>query len=242
MHDIILVGNKFYIKNYSNLLVILKAFGFNLYELATTYHTAFKLVNEIGAFTISGPMGDIINVYPKDNLYKTYQIWCDYTISIYSINDLSLFDKNDVEELLNRTWALIWVKTEDAKRWLIHAGFTQRLSIPELKPLQPAWPQAAPEASQEADPQRIERKRKAVTQAKAAEACEVSVTTIQNWERGIRTPEGYPGRGDQAAFYAFSFEYKSKKKLGSNAREKNRAVLMDPAEIDRRYTKDGIDD
>lgn len=47
------------------------------------------------------------------------------------------------------------------------------------------------------------KQRQAVTQRDAAKLCGVTAKTVQRWEKGESTPEGYPGRGDAVALGAW---------------------------------------
>ena len=54
-----------------------------------------------------------------------------------------------------------------------------------------------------AQPSKEARKRQPVTLREAAQLCSVTAKTVQRWEKGAGTPEGYPGRGDAVALGAW---------------------------------------
>lgn len=53
---------------------------------------------------------------------------------------------------------------------------------------------------------------------------DVSTRTIQNWDDGINTPHGYPGRGNLVELKKFAFQYQSQKDTKKAASAMNRAV------------------
>ena len=57
------------------------------------------------------------------------------------------------------------------------------------------------------------KQRQAVTQSEAAKLCGVTLKTIQRWEKGAGTPEGYPGRGDAVALGAWAARRREAAKL-----------------------------
>lgn len=80
-------------------------------------------------------------------------------------------------------------------------------------------------------------KRKAgITQNDAATLCGVSLRTLQNWDKGIRRPDRYPGRGDAAAFSIFASEYQNKKRFSRAVRAVDRAASLTDAKIDLERT------
>ncbi|MDD3886863.1 MAG: hypothetical protein PHI35_08320 [Victivallaceae bacterium] len=48
------------------------------------------------------------------------------------------------------------------------------------------------------------KKRQPVTQSEAAALCGVTLKTVQRWDMGNGTPEGYPGRGDAVTLRAWA--------------------------------------
>jgi len=74
--------------------------------------------------------------------------------------------------------------------------------------------------------------RGAITQDIAAKLCGVSTRTIQNWEKGKKTPEGYPGRTFKDSFLIWLQGYEGHKGLLAEARSIKRACSVDPAKLD----------
>ena len=48
------------------------------------------------------------------------------------------------------------------------------------------------------------KQRQPVTQSEAAQLCNVTLKTVQRWDRGEGTPEGYTGRGDAVTLRAWA--------------------------------------
>jgi DNA-binding transcriptional regulator YiaG len=71
-----------------------------------------------------------------------------------------------------------------------------------------------------------------VSQTIAAKLCHVSCRTIQNWEKNIRKPQGYPGRAHKDALLIWAQGYSDHNGYLAEAREMNRATAMDPAKLD----------
>jgi DNA-binding transcriptional regulator YiaG len=239
--------SRFYIKDYSPLLSVLKAFGFDIYDVTTTYHTAFCLMQDIGAATISG-VGEnvVINAYPQEGLADTYNKWCVAARDIQKVANRhqSLFSRRDYAELLGVTWGLVWIETEKARLWLHSAGYAQRLSLPGLEPLRQADSLPAGEtvrAAPEADPAKgeashsgksVRKPRMEVSQQSAAIICKVNPRTVQRWESGRGTPTGYPGRYSFSTLKAWSESEQGRRALNAKARQINKAVPMDPHDIE----------
>lgn len=71
-----------------------------------------------------------------------------------------------------------------------------------------------------------------ISQEDAAKLCGVGLRTLQNWDKGIRRPDRYPGRGDAAAFSMFASEYQNAKRFSKAARAVDRAGSLTNAKID----------
>jgi len=57
------------------------------------------------------------------------------------------------------------------------------------------------------------KQRQAVTQSEAAKLCGVTLKTIQRWEKGAGTPEGYPGRQEAVTLRAWAARREEAAKL-----------------------------
>jgi hypothetical protein len=57
------------------------------------------------------------------------------------------------------------------------------------------------------------RARQDVTQSEAAALCGVTLKTVQRWDRGNGTPEGYPGRGNAVTLRAWAARREEEKKI-----------------------------
>lgn len=66
--------------------------------------------------------------------------------------------------------------------------------------------------------------RGAVSARNAASLFGVSQREIQNWDAGVRTPHGYPGRGNILALKKFAMEYDAQKSIEKAALGVNRPV------------------
>ena len=80
------------------------------------------------------------------------------------------------------------------------------------------------------------KRRQKVTQKEAAASCNVSERTIQLWDAGTRTPDGYPGRSDVFAFKVWAEKYKQRTDLEERALNMNRATSVDPKIIEERHS------
>ena len=86
---------------------------------------------------------------------------------------------------------------------------------------------------------KLKKRRDEVTQTRAAQQLKVSERTIRNWDNGIGTPDGYPGRAKVAPFFIFANGYESSKRLTNEARQQNRAVSAgDMSEYGEAYEDD----
>lgn len=65
----------------------------------------------------------------------------------------------------------------------------------------------------DASPKPKTKQRQAVTQSEAAKLCGVTLKTIQRWEKGAGTPEGYPGRQDAVTLRAWAARREEAAKL-----------------------------
>ena len=71
-----------------------------------------------------------------------------------------------------------------------------------------------------------------ISQKEAAGLCGVSSRLIQKWEKGENTPDKFPGRSNALAFSAWATSYQSQKKLRAAAVSMNRAIPVDPADLE----------
>lgn len=76
------------------------------------------------------------------------------------------------------------------------------------------------------------KQRLPILQKDAALLCEVSPSTIRNWDKGIHQPLGYPGRYDISTFILWAKTYKSTKIFVREAKAVGRAIPIDPATIE----------
>jgi hypothetical protein len=224
MRDIIKVSpTHFFLKDYSPLLSMLKAFNFDLYDLISTYHTAYSMIKNIGATTSSGS-GDkiILNIYPQNRIDDTYRKWYDAVLAIQNVShNPLLFDKDDAIGFIEITWGLLWVKTKKAKQWLISAGYTQHLSLPELYPLTESADTDKSFAAVQKNATK-KYKRGVISASAAATILGVSERQVRRWDDGENMPEGYPGRGNEIYFRIFAGKWTQQKLLTAQAREMNR--------------------
>jgi hypothetical protein len=94
------------------------------------------------------------------------------------------------------------------------SGLNGKLPGPPYKPVADA---------NEAPPQRQQLPQPEVTQEEAARRAGVDQRTIRNWENGLGTPKGYPGRQSRTNFLIFLEGWKLEKSLKREARAKIRA-------------------
>jgi hypothetical protein len=75
-----------------------------------------------------------------------------------------------------------------------------------------------------------------ISQIRAAEICNVSERTIQNWENpSIGKPEGYPGRDNEEALLRFSIMYQNIRKdnLAARSTRKKKTVNVKKSFLDK---------
>jgi hypothetical protein len=95
-------------------------------------------------------------------------------------------------------------------------------------------------AANETSPQRQKLQQPEVTQELAAILAEVKPRTNRNWDKGIGTPQGYPGRQSRAVFVAFATTRKNNRRLKEEARAMNRAISI--SDVDRFSEEDKEDE
>lgn len=85
-------------------------------------------------------------------------------------------------------------------------------------------------------------RRRKISQKLAAELCGVGKRSVQYWDKGVRVPEGYPGRGNEIVFIAWANSYQGEKRMLTAARAMNRATPMDPNDLDNVSHRSAFDD
>ena len=106
------------------------------------------------------------------------------------------------------------------------APFVSAAPTPPVTPDETGTPSATRPKDASADTASPSRKppKSEVTQEEAADLAGVkTVRTISNWDKGIGTPNGYPGRQSRAAFMAFIERRESDKRSRKAARAMNKA-------------------
>jgi len=139
-------------------------------------------------------------------------------------------------------------RVDPTMRWLLGIINKEEPDTSQSKSTQPSpdanqdqdAPPHAPEGvRKKASPQR--RTRGAITQAEMAQRCDVSVRTIQNWDAGSKTPDGYPGRARLAPAIAWAVGYVEEQRMLNHARQMNRATPTDPQALDQQAYESALD-
>ncbi len=122
-------------------------------------------------------------VRPSGEVYKKLQ---------ETVIDSVVLDKEKVVRFLAKCGCSIRQEVQP----LTHA-YVQRILSSAATP-----PQSSGDTT--TTPQRQKQQRPEITQREAATLVGVTERTIRNWDKGIKTPDGYPGRESQAALVMFA--------------------------------------
>ena len=86
------------------------------------------------------------------------------------------------------------------------------------------------------------KKRLPILQKDAAVLCNVSPSTIRNWDKGRHQPPGYPGRHEGTTFILWAKSHISLKHLIHEAKAMRRAIPMNPALIEKMNKRSAFQD